>query len=196
MTYEHFTKIDDGVDVSGVLAELKDHQELWDAHTIRKTAPGTPHSRMSDIWVRYNDVTLFEESGNYAGFNDEHIPVWYEAWDKLPSLKPIVFNLMAKVWGEMLGGVLITRIPQGMGIDPHKDDSWHVRYFDKFYVSLKSESGAEFICHEDGQREALCPKPGEIWQFDNKKMHSVENNSKADRITLIVCIRNNKYRSS
>jgi hypothetical protein len=194
---KHFLKIDEGVDVSALLAQLDAHPELWDQHTVRKTAPGTPHSRMSDIWVRYNNAEPFESGERpWAEFNDEHVPVWYEAWGKLPALRKIIFDLMSMVDGEMLGGVLITRIPPGMGIDPHTDASWHVSYYDKFYVSLRSEPGAEFICWHEGEREALCPSPGDIWLFDNKKMHAVENTSASDRITLIVCIRTDKYRSS
>ena len=191
---KHFLKIGIEDFYPRVLTELASHPDLWDRHSIRKTSPGSPHTRMSDIWVRYNDSEPFEASGNWKGFNDLHIPVWYEAWEQLPSLKPILFRLMAKVQGEMLGGVLITRIPPGGRIDPHRDDSWHVRYFDKFYLSLQSGQGADFCCIADTVTERLNPKPGEIWRFDNKKLHWVENNSDEDRITLIVCIRTEKFK--
>jgi hypothetical protein len=182
---KRFLHIADGIDVSGINAGLEAHPELWDAHTIRKTAPGTPHSRMSDIWVRYNDVRPFRDAGDYRGFNDAHIPVWYPAWDAIPALRPVVFGLMSAVQGEMLGGVLITRIPSGMGIDPHVDKSWHVDYYDKFYISLKAAPGARF--HTEG--EHIEPEVGDIWRFDNRLSHWVVNDSDQDRITLIVCIR-------
>lgn len=186
---KHFIKIAESIDVAPVLAQLDDHPELWNANTIRKTAPGTPHAQMSDIWVRYNDNRFYEARGDYAGFNDMHVPVWYPAWRMLPALKPIVFGLMTALQGEMLGGVLITKIPPGHVIAKHKDDSWHVRTFEKFYVSLQSAPGAIFGCEHDGVREELHPNAGECWLFDNKKTHWVENKSKIDRITLIVCIR-------
>lgn len=189
----HFQLIDSGIDIAPLLEQIGAHPELWDKHTIRKTAPGTPHSGMSDVWVRYNDVAQFEESGDYSKFNDEHIPVWYPAWSALPALRPIIFDLMAKVDGEMLGGVLITRIPSGMGIAPHKDDGWHVQYYDKFYLSLESTPGSSFGCDADNAEEHLTPRPGEIWLFDNRKNHWVENHSGQDRITLIVCIRTEKF---
>lgn len=145
---------------------------------------------MSDIWVRYNDVEPFEKSGDYSGFNDLHFPIWYPAYEALPALKPVIFDLMTKVEGEHLGGVLITRIPAGCGIAPHVDRGWHVEFYDKFYLSLKSSPGAKFLCGED----VLEPKPGEIWRFDNRLEHSVVNESNEDRMTLIVCIRTEKYR--
>lgn len=143
---------------------------------------------MSDIWVRYNRPDRLNPEDPRA-FNNEHVPVWYPAWKKLPALRPIIFDLMATVEGEMLCGVLITRIPPGEGIAPHVDAGWHVEYTEKFYLSLKSSPGADFVC--DGER--LNPKPGEMWLFDNRKNHWVENDSTEDRITLIVCIRTEMF---
>lgn len=189
---KHFELISEGIDVAPLLAELDANPWLWDQHSRRKTAPGTPHAGMSDIWVRYNDDTQARLTGDWTGFNDEHVPVWYPAWEALPSLRPIVFDLMAKVQGEMLGGVLITKIPPGAGIAPHTDSGWHVDYYEKFYLSLKSKPGARFWCDDGGIKEALEPRPGQIWLFDNHKIHWVTNDSDDDRITLIICIRRHK----
>lgn len=189
----HFLKISEGIDVAPINAELAAHPELWDQFSSRKVSAGTPHSGMSDIWVRYNAIDRLDRA-NPRTFNDEHVPVWYPAWEKLPALRSIIFDLMSEVEGEMLGGVLITRIPPGQGIDKHIDNSWHVAYFDKFYVSLQSAAGAEFSCEVDGVAETLNPKAGEIWRFDNKKLHWVKNNSDQDRVTLIVCIRTDMFK--
>ena len=186
---KHFAKIADGIDVVPLLGELSARPDLWDAQTMRKRiGDSAPHAQMSDIWVRYNEISRVGPH-----FNDEHVPVWYPAWKALPSLHPILFGLMTLTEGEMLGGVLITRIPPGMGIGPHLDHGWHVEQYDKFYLSLQSEPGAMFWCDADNEREALEPRPGEVWLFDNRKLHWVENRSAADRITLIVCIRTEKY---
>jgi len=192
---KHFQKIDEGIDVSSLMKELNANPDLWDANNLRRTAKNTPHSQMSDIWVRYNDVKPYLDAGNLTGFNDPHLPVWYPAFELLPSLKPIIFKLMAMVEGEMLGGVLITRIPPNHGIAPHTDSSWHVDYFDKYYISLQSEEGANFCCEHEGITECLNPKVGDCWLFDNHKKHWVENNSNQDRITLIVCIRTQREKA-
>jgi hypothetical protein len=188
---KHFLKIASGLDVMPLLQQLEAHPELWDMNRRRKDAPGTPHSRMSDIWVRYNDVKPFEKAGDFSKFNDEHFPVWYPAYRALPALKPIIFHLMALTEGEHLGGVLITKIPPGEGIREHADRGWHVEFYDKFYLSIRSSPGAKFVCYD----EALEPKPGECWRFDNRLPHSVKNESNEDRITLIVCIRTEKYKN-
>lgn len=192
---KHFEKICKGIPVGDVMAELKDHPELWDQHGIRKTAPGTPHAGMSDIWVRYNDSMPFLQGKRpWSEFNDAHVPVNYPAWDALPSLRRIVFGLMALVEGEMLGGVLITKIPPGHRIEPHVDEGWHVEYFDKFYLSLQSAPGAAFHCKHDDTEESIEPDAGDIYRFDNTKLHWVTNDSETPRITAIICIRTEMFR--
>lgn len=189
-----FQKLSYKVDVQALNAALAAHPELWDRHTARKTAPGSPHSGMSDIWVRYNDIAPFATAGDFRGFHDAHVPVWYDAWmkhrDVQEAMRPIIFGLMSHVQGEMLGGVLITRIPDGNDIDPHTDHGWHVEYYDKFYVSLASAPGAEFWCGD----EMINPEVGDIYHFDNRLEHWVTNRSGQDRITLIVCIRTDMFR--
>lgn len=185
----YFTKIAEGIDVEPLNAEIEQHPELWGAFGWRKKISNGPHAQMTDIWVRYNDVRPFEERGDYRGFTEEHDSIWYPAYKFLPALRGIIFPLIAKVEGERLGGVLITKIPAGHGIASHVDAGWHVDYYDKFYVSLKSAPGAKFCCGD----ESLEPKPGECWRFDNRLRHWVQNDSAEDRVTLIVCIRTHRY---
>lgn len=177
-----FTKIKD-VNVDPLVRQLEAHPELWNQYGFRKGQD--VHSEMSDIWVRYNKPELIGK----PEFNDEHVPVWYPAWSVLTELRPIIFGLMASVHGEMLGGVLITKIPPEHGIKPHVDRSWHVDYYKKYYVSLKSGVGATFSSESPHGREVLNPRAGEVWEFDNHYLHWVDNRSNEDRVTLIVCIR-------
>ena len=184
----HFTLMQEGIDVAPLLAELDAQPELWDQHPQRRNAPGSPHGGMTDIWVRYNDPARMGKH-----FNDEHVPVWYPAWKKLPALRPIVFDLMARAQGEMLCAVLITKIPPGEGIAPHIDDSWHVEYTEKFYLSLRNGKGSVFCCNDGAWEESINPRPGDLYRFDNRRRHWVENRSDEDRITLICCIRTDKF---
>lgn len=184
---KNFALIASGIDVSALREQVVGHPELWNAHKNRMALPSNPFDGTDDIWVRYND--LARAKPNLAGFTDEHVPVWYPAWDVLTALKPIIFDLMAKVQGEMLGGVLITRVPDGAEIKPHVDRGWHVEYFSKYYISIDSAPGATFFCRNGEEDEGLDPMPGECWLFDNKKLHWVKNTSGKARVTLIVCIR-------
>jgi len=186
---KRFLKIAEGINVAPLLAQLEQHPELWGEFGWRKSIPGGPHSEMTDIWVRYNDIRPFQASGDFSRFNDEHESVWYPAYHKLSALKAIIFDLMRLVEGERLGGILITRIPPGAGIAPHRDASWHVEHYDKFYVQLKNPPGAVFWTEDEVNR----PLPGDIYRFDNRVLHWVKNEGKSERMTLIVCIRTSKF---
>jgi len=192
----HFLQIADGLPVEPLAAQIDAQPELWSTHDERRTHEGTSHAETSDIWVRYNDIRRAAGETHrerLLSLTHEHVPVWYPAWQALPALRPFVFSLMAAVEGEMLGGVLITRVPPGGVIAPHADTGWHVNYYDKFYVAVQSAPGADFVCEHDGEVERLNMRTGDVWLFDNRKVHSVENNSDQDRITLIVCIRTQMF---
>jgi quercetin dioxygenase-like cupin family protein len=178
---EYFAHVPGKIDVQPLVAQIDAHPQLWNQNPQRRDQEKSPHARMSDIWVRYNSPDRFKD---LRTFGDEHVPVWYPAYYQLPAIKPIVHKLMSVFEGEMLGGVLITRIPPGAGIGKHSDRGWHVEYYDKFYVSLRSAPGANFYCED----EMINPEPGDVYWFDNRAEHWVENDSDEDRMTLIVCI--------
>lgn len=182
---KYFTLIDSEIDVAPLASQIKANSHLWNKYGYRKQT-GSPHTQMSDIWVRYNDCAECLRTGDWSKFNNEHDSIWYPAFYRLPALKTIIFNLMRQVEGERLGGVLITKIPSGGAIAPHVDKGWHVEYYEKYYLSIQSGPGATFH-HKSG--EFINPKPGDMWLFDNKEEHWVLNQSDEDRITLIICIR-------
>lgn len=181
-----FNKIYHGLNIEPALAELDTNAGLFGEFNARKEAPGSPHSEMTDIWVRYGDVSAMIESGDFSHIADEHDSIWLK---DLPEIKKLCFEVMALVNGERLGGVLITKLPPGGRIGAHTDSGWHAEYYDKYYVPIKNEHGAVFGFDEG----ILEPKCGDVWQFDNSYNHWVENNSRADRIAMIICIKQSKY---
>lgn len=163
---------------------LKKHPELFGRYPMRGEGE-SPHREMTDIWVRYNDIAPFLKSGDFSAFADEHDSVWYPVVDEIPEALPLIFDVMTKVKGERLGGVLITKLPSGGQIKPHIDSGWHAAYYDKYYVPIENYSGATFE-FEDGTIE---PDFGEVYWFDNSKQHWVNNKSCGERIAMIICIR-------
>jgi hypothetical protein len=177
-----------GVHVLPLIQQLDAAPELWDQNVFRTERPGygintNPHQRISDIIVRFNDWANW--TGDRAAFNEEHESVWWAAYDKLPYLQPLVFDLMRKFYAERLGMVLITRIPPHCNVAKHVDAGWHAKHYLKFAVQIKSAPGQAF-CY-DGYRVETAP--GDLFAFDNSKEHWVENPTDQERITLIVCLR-------
>lgn len=173
----------EGVDIMPLALQIERHPDLWNQHAGRTEGYASPHQRIDDIWVRYNHWSNFD--GDMAAFNEAHESVWYPAATQLPAVRDIVFPIMARVHGERLGGVLITRIPPGGRVEPHTDHGWHAEYYAKYAVQIKSARGQAF-CFEG---EQLATKPGDVYWFDNAHKHWVVNDSDVERMTMIVCIR-------
>lgn len=184
---QSFLKIADGVNVAPLRLALIRQPELFGRRTARADTYDSPHTQMSDIWVRFNSPeNLSRDQGQ---FKDEHDSVWYPEAASLPEVRPIVFALMAAVEGERLGGILITKIPPGGGIAPHVDDGWHAGYYEKYFVPIQNDQGAVFG-FDEGEIHAT---PGEVYWFNNSRPHWVKNDSTRDRIAMIVCIRSHKF---
>ena len=172
--------LESGLNIDHVMAELEANPKLWNAYTMRTKYANTPHLAVSDIWVRFNAWNNYQ--GDPVAFNEMHDSVWY---GDLPAIRNLCFDVMRRVRGERLGGVLITKIPPGGSVAPHKDQSWHADYYTKYAVQLKGNLKQSF-CFETSQ---LSPLPGDLYTFDNSKLHWVTNESDEDRITLIICVK-------
>lgn len=184
-TRRHFLHILEGIDVAPLRAALLAKPHLFGQHCARADAYGSPHTAMTDIWVRYNHIDKLGPT-----FNDEHDAVWYPAYAELPELNDILFPLMTAVRGERLGGVLITKLPPGGEIAQHVDRGWHAGYYDKFYVAVQNGRGALFHFPEGD----IVARPGDCYWFDNSVPHGVVNGSDEDRLALIVCIKTDLFR--
>lgn len=172
-----------GFDVAPLLEQIDAHPEVWNTHTMRTDFYGGPHGGVSDIWVRYRDWADFD--GDIAAFNEPHESTWYPVCDVLPAAKEIAERVALTVGASRMGGVLITRIPAGGEVKPHIDTGWHAKEYDKFAVQLRSAPGQAF-CFEDSW---LAPMPGDLYTFDNSRLHWVINPTESERITMIVCLK-------
>lgn len=176
----NFQQIASGIAVMPVLHALARQPELWDENTLRTTHPGTAHADVSDIWVWFNDVM------DPAAVVDDRQTVPYPAWQALPQLRPIIFDLMRAVEGVQLGRVLITRLPPGKRIAPHTDGGAPATFYSRYQIALQNLPGAVFRVGD----EQVTFQPGDCWLIDNTKEHEVINNSADDRLALIIDIRN------
>ncbi|HEY4037808.1 MAG TPA: aspartyl/asparaginyl beta-hydroxylase domain-containing protein [Burkholderiaceae bacterium] len=163
---------------------LAQKPQLWDQNPQRTMFAGTGHARVNDIWIRGNpDIP---DAEHFAKMIDDHHPVFYPAYRELPTLRPIIFFLMARLEASELGGILITRVPAGQRILPHSDSGWHPEHYEtKCYVPLQTNDRCRYRCAD----EWCVMRTGDVWVFDNRKEHEVVNEGAEDRMTLIVCLR-------
>jgi hypothetical protein len=181
----NFLRLAGNVDVMPLLTALTLQPHLWNQNTLRTDHAMSPHREVEDVWLRFDDLTEYKASGKIEHILDDREAVAYTGWQALPQARPIIFALMRQVEGLRLGRVMITKMAPGKRIYPHEDAGAQAAYYDRFHVTLQSFPGVVFCCGE----EQLSPKTGDVFWFDNKKTHAVENNSADDRITMIVDIR-------
>lgn len=165
-----------GLDVAPLRDALAAQPHLWNRRTGRTAHPESPHHGLDDIWVRW-----VPDGENSAVQQDTR---WNVDSDALP-VRRIAYGLMGMFQGDSLGGVLITRIPPRATCRPHVDGGWHATTHQKFAVQIDAAPGQKF-CFEDAELET---QPGDLYWFDNSKLHWVVNPTDKARLTLIVCIK-------
>ncbi len=176
-------KIFSGFDVSPLVEQLAYHPELWNEHTLRTDRYNTPHTDVSDIWVRFNAWENFD--GDAFKFTMEpHESAWYPCITKIPAAWSLARKVMRLVGGKKLGGILITRIPAHGEVKAHVDSGWHASTYSKYAVQIKGNRDQVFWVGCDELR----PEVGDVYAFDNSRLHGVRNDSDEERITLIFCI--------
>lgn len=189
----HFLKIAENVDFMPALHEVVTRPDLWNRHTVRTFHERSAHRSLDDIVLRYN---RFDPGDDFVDAVCSRIEVVnYPAMAELPMVRGLVMALMAKVQGEHLGRVFISRIAPGGSIPPHTDRIAPAEaafpnrtppaiYYDRYHIPLQSGPGCLFQCGD----EAVTMLPGTAFWFNNLETHAVANNSADDRIHLVADI--------
>ena len=171
------------IDVSHALIEVMAADDLWGTIPLRTMAEDSPHRETQDVWLRYRAA---DELIDAEAFATPHWSAWYPCMARLPSLKPLIFDVTRRVEGTHLGGCLLTRIPAGKQVYEHTDEGWHAETMNtKVYVILQANAACINYCGDD---QAVM-ESGSVWQFDNSKPHSVVNGGGSDRIACIITCR-------
>lgn len=176
----HFLHIAENVDVIPLLHSLAQNPDLWNENSLRTEYPESPHHEADDIWVWFN-----KQHDNPADTVDDIQTVPYRAWDALKPIRPLVFDLMRRVEGVQLGRVIISRLPPGGVIAPHKDEGAPASFYTRYQLALQSGPGCLFHIED----ETVNFRSGDLYWIDNRSTHSVVNNSSDDRIALVMDVR-------
>lgn len=171
----YFHKVAENVGVMPLMHALMLQPGLWDEDMLRTTFEGSPHKAVSDILLRFG-----KPDGDDLMAQDR------PCMQKLPMAKPLALDLMRGVGGSQLGRMVITRLEPGKKILPHKDvKGAYCDFYSRYHVVLQGLPGSLFTCGD----ETVNMRSGEIWWFDAKSEHMVDNNSADDRIHLLVDVR-------
>ena len=181
----NFQLIAHSVDVIPLMNALAVNRHLWNQNTLRTQHPMSPHQEVDDIWIRFDDLEEYKNTGKVDHILDQYESVWYDGVRDLPQVRPLIFDLMRRVEASRIGRVLITRLAPGKRISAHVDGGDHAAYYERYHVVLQGLPGSLFRAGD----ETVTMHTGQVWWFDNAQEHEVVNNSADDRIHLIIDLR-------
>lgn len=174
-------------DMGPLRLALKLRVHLWNQFDYRTTFDGTPFQGIDDIVLRYSRPEKLQGNFDPKAFINDTDLVLYPAWTELPEAHEVIFNLMRRYKGVNLGRVLIDRIAPGGVIKAHADNygKYALRQDGmRFHVCVSGLPGCLFHCGN----EVVQMKTDEVWWFQHKEVHAVENNSADERIHLLIDI--------
>lgn len=171
----YFYRLAEKVVVEPIMMDVQRQPELWNTNKMRTTFQGTPHGEVSDVLLRFG-----KPDGNDLEAADT------EAMRLVRGAKATALSLMQGLGGSRLGRVVITKLEPGKKILPHKDVvGEYARYYSRYHVVLMGLPGSLFTCGD----ETVNMLTGEVWWFDAAAEHSLMNNSKDDRVHMLVDVR-------
>ena len=154
---ENFVKIADGLEISPALAELARHPEYW--------------------------IKIYSDDSRFVPLLGADKSRLLEA--ELPETWRLIDYVRARAASNhgdrgTLSHARVGLMPPGCGLPPHFDgiDGYRER---RYQLALQSQPGVELVVGG----EMKCPRPGDAWQIDASRKHSVVNNSGVDRITIL-----------
>ena len=174
--FQHFTRIDDSVDVSPFLAELDAAPEMWLANTSRqRNVRCQRHTQ--NIFLRAPRKPLPPGARNA---NDVHESRVSRAAKYFTQTLAFCERVAGEFEATLGRATLVALLPKSQ-VFPHVDVGAYYRIRDRLHLVLKSSDGSPLTAGG----ETVVMHPGELWAFDNKARHSAKNPSQKPRVHLI-----------
>lgn len=178
-----FKKVAEGISISEMVAALYHNHEAWEQIKARQETPGSAHSETKTIFLRWApEFTIDAVFNQIEAIDCPMLKVFPEATD--------LVNAFCKILNPtQLGRVIITSLRAHGKIDPHVDEGAYADHYQRFHIPISCGEGSKFcVSYNDGEgptQETVHMKPGELWWFDNKKTHWVENPCDTARVHVI-----------
>ena len=184
---ERFRRITEGLDVAPLLAKLAEKLELWTARTERQSYPGSAHKDTETIYLRW--ATDQSVAGSfYCLESEDQLAPLLDLTPEIGSLFQSALRHIGCGDDHDVGRVILVKLAPHGHIAEHVDDGPYADKYDRFHLCLSGASSF-FV---DGERQEM--SPGELWWFNHKKPHKVQNFGTVPRIHLIIDLVAPEYR--
>jgi aspartyl/asparaginyl beta-hydroxylase (cupin superfamily) len=161
----NFRRIHDGIDILTVLKELRAAAPLWSRNTWRQ----------DNIAVQRETNTIFLRAVNRSvpadrAINDTHECATTKEAENFPYLMSLIHRLAAEQDSTLQRAMIVRLRPYGR-VYPHVDEGSYYAMRDRYHLVIVSPGGSELT--SGGETAVL--REGELWWFDNKRVHSARN---------------------
>ena len=173
---KYFRRIAEGLDVEPLLQLLDAKPELWKEIETRQQFTNSPHKDTETIYIRgalkMSPYYLLWHTGSYD----------YPCMEYLkPALVPLLRPILEHLGVEDMGRVLIVNLKSSGHVTKHIDQGTYADHYERFHLVLKSNQH----CFQTSGNERQRFEVGEVWWFNNKKLHTAHNVGDTDRIHII-----------
>jgi hypothetical protein len=169
--YRFLSKIDI-IDLKNKIKELPN--EMWDEHILRQTL-FEPHKHTQTLEIMWDMGSL--EINKVGKIHSNYYKLDMELF--LNKLKPIYELNYGKGYFVR---VLLVKLKSNTNIATHIDNGESLINCKRTHIPIITNELVSFTI--DNEKKYL--SEGEIWEINNTKEHSVNNDSNEDRIHLIV----------
>jgi outer membrane protein assembly factor BamB/orotate phosphoribosyltransferase-like protein len=141
--------------------------------------------RQQTIQVQRHTQSIFLRRGirphkSDVPLNDVHDSEPTAAASRFPLIVDLLSRFAAQLGGA-LGRALLVRLAPESVVYPHVDEGAYYRVRDRYHYVIDSPSGSILTAGD----ETVTMKAGELWWFDNKRLHSSRNDGSGWRVHLI-----------
>lgn len=173
---KQFKMLASGADPAPALAELERYASLWDLNTERESYPGTAHKDSQTLYLRAPQIISADSM--FYSLEVQDTPALFS----LAACGRLLYSTASVVGADQLGRVALVKLAPGGKVEEHVDQGLYADYYTRFHLPLLSDSRCRFYCGD----ESVWMEPGQLWWFNHRELHHVENNSDQPRIHLIV----------
>jgi hypothetical protein len=176
----NFKLLRKNIDVTVVLSELSHflQRQCWSDLRAKNISyhKKTRHVSLREHKInRANDTVQYYRNSGHIITVSQTAPYFVKTFDLL--------KIFEKELGGQLERVMLVALEGKSKVEPHIDEGTYYIERDRYHLVLKTDTSINF-CGDENQ----IYNAGELWWFDNKKLHSVENKSEETRIHLIFDI--------
>jgi hypothetical protein len=172
---KHFERLECGVDVAPILAEIERQPGAWLQQTGRQEGGGVQRETAS---IPIRGLRKSRIRGRRR--RDVHESRYTTLSGDFPAITSFL-RLVAFERDADLGRAKIVRMNPRGRVYPHVDRGHYYALRDRLHLVVKSPLGSR-LCAAD---EEVRMREGELWWFDNKQRHEAFNDAEAERIHLI-----------